>query len=169
MGSCALIGRLSHKPIPLYDSSPLRAVAVSHHFDCPGPFGAAPVSCDCGAACTPFGVYSGFCQAFRGPVERVRICASHSIFSALCAHTLRGPHAWTTCVYLFRHRSYVRFPLRLSHHQSVTYTVFTGSVSYGSFQRVSASDRHSATASASMTGGPRYPSPVHNGCLKPLV
>ena len=107
-------------------------------------------------------VCSGFGQAFRGPVERVRICTSHSIFSALCAHTLRGPYAWTTCVYLFRHRSYVRFPLRLSHHQSVTYTVFTGSVSYGSFQRVSASDRHSATASASMTGGCPYSSPVPN-------
>ena len=39
---------------------------------------------------------------------------------------------------LFRHRSYMRFPLRLSHHQSVTYTVFTGSVSYGSFQQVNA-------------------------------
>ena len=36
---------------------------------------------------------------------------------------------------LFRHRSYVRFPLRLSHHQPVSYTPFSGSLSYGSFQR----------------------------------
>ena len=46
-----------------------------------------------------------------------------------------GRFWFTLCLTHYALQFFVRFPLRLPHHQSVSYMPFGGSLSYGSFQR----------------------------------